>query len=764
MSGEQAQRTDEAPGEAPGAGGVRAGEAPAGAQDAPAAAEQTHADAQGEEAAEDDRPAHAWDSRRDLLRHSPGIILGSSARLGGSLVAGDQHGVSGGQVTGDVVLGGSKYEYHLGSGTPEETSGEILAAEVDSLASYFVRPSLGSHPEGGATAGEDCFTTALAELRRNRVLVLSGASSTGRRTAALMLLRAAGATAYRALDPVLPPGRIAPELTGSCGYLLNGLTTSPERPLREHHVRAASEKLRSADGYLVLVTGPRPVLLDGLPSVSWRMPPAVALLRAHLQREDLGGRPVDELLALDVVQDVLQHQRPVAELTRFAQRVAAHARGTVPLTGLADFGNAAVEQQVTQWFDDPDATLHDKAFLIALAAFDEAPYPLTAELSDILYRHLLRTEMPDVSPCIPVFGSSSAKRVEFARAVLYQETEESDWGPVQQTKVQFRDPLTAFVLLREVWTGHPSSRPALVAWLRRLANDSRAVVRTRAAAAAAVLAAADLPSAMGLLIQPWACARRFRTRLAAASALALAHRLDAPHVPRILQAWCTADDHRLRWTAVRTYALAGDAFARDSLDAVLDAVAALDARGGPARAWPEEPDELAQSAASLLLAQAQSADSDGDSLLSQLVPLLKEPVWRGFVLRTFIHACGPTDDVLGGGRPLLLDLYAQLTPVPGTPGALQRQSMAALWRAVLNDPWSTASALEVMRNWVRRADKDPGAEAALAELLPALSVTGEDRKRLAYLLQHLRCDEGKRHPAVADRLHTRLKSVSTTSR
>ncbi|MYS44753.1 hypothetical protein GTY23_26690, partial [Streptomyces sp. SID5998] len=37
-------------------------------------------------------------------------FTGGAPRFGGSLVAGDQHGVSGGQVTGDVRLGGSAGE------------------------------------------------------------------------------------------------------------------------------------------------------------------------------------------------------------------------------------------------------------------------------------------------------------------------------------------------------------------------------------------------------------------------------------------------------------------------------------------------------------------------------------------------------------------------------------------------------------------------------------------------------------------------------
>ncbi|MFD0394456.1 hypothetical protein ACFQ3Z_27590 [Streptomyces nogalater] len=84
-----------------------------------------------------------------------------------------------------------------------------------------------------------------------------------------------------------------------------------------------------------------------------------------------------------------------------------------------------------------------------------------------------------------------------------------------QFKAKFLDERVPLVLLRLVWTGHPSARPALIEWLRRLADDGRPLVRTRAAATVAVLARTDLPSAMALVIQPWATSRLFRHRLVA---------------------------------------------------------------------------------------------------------------------------------------------------------------------------------------------------------------------------------------------------------
>ncbi|MGW3395533.1 hypothetical protein [Streptomyces hydrogenans] len=728
--------------------------APPAAENAPAGGSEGHDDA-------DTETEHAWDSRRDLYRHSPGFMLGHSARVGGSLVAGDQHGVSGGHVTGDVILGG-KVEYHLGGDT-EERSGAIPVTEVEALALRFVQP-LAEGPDGDGEA-DGPFARALDALRKDRVAVLSGPATTGRRAAALMLLREAGSRSYRALDPGLGAGRLVGELRDGCGHLVADFTATAERPLREHHLRALSERLHATDGHLVLVTGPHPAVPTGTGHVPWRPPAPDALLAGHLRTADLGGRDAAELLGLPEVRSVLTHHRPVAETARFAEHVAGYARGTVTLAALGAFGHVAAERQVRAWFDSADHTLHDKAFLIALATFDEAPYPLTAELGDVLYQLLQRIEHPGEPARIPVFGTSSAQRVEKALAERYQEPEQTEWGPVLQTKVQFRDKLTALTLLREVWTGHPSARPALIAWLRRLADDPRPVVRTRAAATAAVMTEADLPSAMALLVRGWAADRRLRARLAAANALALAHHLGAPHISRILAEWCTSPDHRLRWTAVRAYALVGDAFPHEALRALTEAVRGMEARGGPVRGWTEEREDLAQSAAALLLAGGQDAAGRGDwSAAADLwvdLPALARGATRDFVLRATVHACGPTDGPDGTGRPLLLDLFGRAEATPGTDGAALRQALAALWRSVLGDPVASASGLHALRGWVRAADTDPGAEAALTGLLPLLAVSVEDHRRLAYLLENLRAEPvdpvtGPVPPAVALRLRDRL--------
>ncbi|MFE3198463.1 HEAT repeat domain-containing protein [Embleya sp. NPDC059237] len=756
-----------------------------GAPEKPAEPEREEREAEG-----DDGGEPAWDSRRDLYRHSPGIMFRHAVRLGGSLVGGDQHGVSGGQVLGDVVVG-SKNEYHF-SGLDGETSGDIPVRDVETLAAHFVRPvsPRAEEPDGSPVAPESAndarrpdgpFDQALEQLRRRRVVIISGAATTGRGTGALMLLRAAGSARYRELDPTLRPGRQVGDLREHSGHVLVDYTTSAEQPLREHHIRALSEKLRSLDSHLVIVVGPHP-MVQGVDVVPWRPPESEQVIRGHLGDMNLDGHAIEELLALPEVRTVLGNRLPVSELVRFARRIAEYARGECTRAEVARFGLSAAERQVRQWFDDSEQTLHAKAFLVALAAFDEAPYPVTVELGDVLFVLLQQIEDPQRPARIPVFGTSSAQRVELAQADRYEEPEETEWGPVRQTKIQFRDRYTAITLLHEVWTGHPSARPALVAWLRKLATDARPLVRNRAAATTAILARADLPSTMALLIQRWAADRLFRPRLAAANTLTLAHHLGTPHVPRILREWCTAPDEHLRWTAVRTYGLVGETFPADAITALIEAVRAAEAEGRDTiDEWSEEIDEIAQSAATLLLAAGRNVgasdgerhtedgrgteetDDDGPGSVFALWPLLvslaRGGATRKFVLRTVIHACAPTDDTPDAARPLLLDLFMRSRSTPQKPGTLLRQSLADLWRMVLNDPTSTEDAVAAMRGWIRAAEQDPEAEHALAELLPMLIVSTEDARRLVYLLENPRGGEGAQSPsAVARRLRVGLSA------
>ncbi|NEA61759.1 hypothetical protein [Streptomyces sp. SID12488] len=726
---------------------------------------------EGSEGAEErEQPQTAWSARRDLIDHSPRTMqFGGSAGFGGSAVAGNQHGVSGGQVAGDVIMG-SKTEIHQwsipGLSAPSATasaSGEVPRNTLDRLAASL------------AVAADATVEALLTRLRRDRVLVLSGARFTGRHTAALMLLHRLGAAPVHTLDRDTNPSTLAdrftvPDATAETaadrsapggapahprGYVLADLATRRDRPLREHHLLAARDRLTAQDAYLVVTVGPTAVLED-VPVVHWQPPDTADVLAAHLRTRVDTEATAAKLLELPDVTEFLSRSHQLREVANFAQLLGRYTAGEVTESAVAQFSLISLENQVQEWFEEDEASVHlrDKAFLVALAAFDDGPYALTAELSDLLYRFLQQTQNPASVPEVPVFGTHIGKRLQLARAERYEDDEHTEWGPVTQQKARFTDDRASLVLLREVWTGHPSARPALIDWLRRLADDGRPLVRTRAASTVAVLARTDLPSAMALVIEPWATSNRFRHRLVAVNALTLAHLIDTPNIPRILDEWSKGEDRRLRWVAVRAYALIGAERPEQALAALRTAARGLygsNGHNGNAAAQDafdrEMAGELREAVALLLLSEA------GDHVLAELRRHLHDDrAVHDLTVGGFVSACRHTQDDERYGHPLVLGWYAR----SATEGSAAAQGIPFLWRAALGDPNETRHALDVLREWVLVADRSTATEWALAALLPALVTTPAEYQRLDHLLRTMPGEDGAQPPAVAARLVTTL--------
>jgi len=669
----------------------------------------------------EERTQEARAAQRELFAHTPGFILGPGAGFGGSLVGGAQHGVSGGQVTGDVFLGGKTEIHYNGAAAIAHVSGEIPCERLAELASVFV-------------AGP-AFEEALRRLREERVLVLSGPHACGRYVAACMLLHRLGVPAVHALSAETTPATLTTQLTRTAGYVLRDLPLTRNRPLRDAHVYAAADQLKQTDGYLVVTVEKSPFLL-GVTALAWEPPDAEDVVRAKLRRRD----DVDELLALAPVREFLGRgpQRPAAA-AEFADVLAAYDGSAAAQARLADFGQTAVVKQCRDRLSDTGTELRDKAFLIALAVFDQAPYVLAAELADKLFVHFQQLQEPEQPPEIPVFGPSAEERLERAGAEGEVRDESTEWGPVPQFTAYFPREDTPHVLLSEVWTGHPSARPALVTWLRQLARDGRPVVRTRAAAAAAVLAHADLPSAVALLIDGWAVSRAFGPRVTAANTLVLAQLLNAPVVLRLLSEWCTDNHWARRWTAIRALGL----LAPLRPDLAATALSALAARARVDDSTPAESNNLIESTALLL-----SVGSRRGEMLSELVRLLQHdtPSVRALALAGFLRACDNADE------GALVEWYAD-TGMYETDSA---RDVAALWRAALGDRAHTRQALNALRTWTYAAQRRPDAAQALELLLPALIVTAADRDRLDHELRTMRAEDGGPRPPVADRLLSAL--------
>ncbi|MFK0232158.1 hypothetical protein [Streptomyces vinaceus] len=681
--------------------------------------------AEGEISAEADQPAQEpWAARRDLDAHAP-TSMGLHFR-------GANHGVTASQVIGDIITGGKiEHHYNFGGVADGHVSGEIPAETLERLAEDFVS-------EGTA------FTELLARLREERVLVLTGSPFTGRRTAALMLLHRLGATPVRALDRDVAPGELSRRLTSDGGavcHLLCDLDISREQPLREAHLLALRGRMGELKSYLVITAGRSPYVEDTVELAPWRPPEPKAVLRALLPKRTDAAH-ARRLLALPAVSEFLSHERQIREVVQY---VAVLAEGDKER--IEQYSLVTLEQQVQEWFEEAETPvqLREKAFLIALAAFDKGPYALTAELSDTLYAALRSTGDASYQEPIPVFGTHIGKRLQNARAERYPAREMTEWGPVTQIKAAFHDERVAPVVLREVWTGHPAARPALIRWLNGLSVDGRPFVRTRAAATVAVLAFTDLPSAMALIVERWADARESRRQLTAVSALTLAHRIGAPNIPRIVDDWSTDVQNPKRcWVGVRALGLIGPERPVEALTALrAQARHQYDKKAKQPRIGAGDQQvtaELPQSVALLLLSPAAEA------ALGALLPALDgHPSARALALDGFLAACERPDSAAG---PSLLGR--------ADPSASAMAAVARLLQVALNDRTTNERAENVLRHWVRTADSDPATARTLADLLPAVAAGPRDAARLDHLLDTVQGLDGRPRPAIADRMRSAL--------
>ncbi|MFE9095970.1 hypothetical protein [Streptomyces sp. NPDC007264] len=656
-------------------------------------------------------------------------MLGEGTAFGGSLVGGAQHGVSGGRVGGDAYMGGRTEIHHHGpASAAPDASGEIPPERLRELAEAFA--------EGPA------FASALERLRVERVLVLSGAHATGRNAAAQMLLHRLGVPAVHALSPETAPAALSARLTRPGGHVLRDLALSRNRPLRDTHLFAARGQLAAVDGHLVVTVENSPHL-PGVTPCRWTPPSARDVVRALLVRR----RPddVEALLALEPVAAFLSaaDRRP-AEVSAFAAALAAYDDSQGAPARLADFGQSAVEKQCRDWLGDPATGLRDKAFLISLAVFDQAPYVLAAEPADKLFVHFQRLQHPELPPEIPVFGPAAEDRLTLARADGEVRQEPTDWGPVPQFMAGFLDERIPRVLLTELWTGHPSARPAVVEWLKQLARDGRPLVRTRAAAAAALLADADLPSTMALLVDGWVTSRSPGRRVTAANTLTPAQLLGAPVVLRLLGQWCNDGNWARRWTAIRALGLLAP-LRPDLAGPALDALAA---RARADTSSQAERNNLTESAALLL-----SAGPRRGEVLAEFVRLLylDTPAVRDLALAAFVRACDNDED------GALVGWYAET----GMYEADAARDLATLWRTALNDRTHTRAALDALHTWVYVAGRRADAALALEPLLTALVVTADGRKRLDHGLRTMRAEDGGPRPSPADRLLAVLHPAPT---
>lgn len=247
----------------------------------------------------------------------------------------------------DVVLGISQAP----AGSQTLLYGRISHAEIARVTQAYAEPP--------------CHAEALAVLRDDRVILLTGAQGSGRRAAAITMLD----TVKSASKPLvgLAPGTTLDQLAGrsfdeGVGYLIADMLDTEMAPeTAEFHWDNACRKVREARAYLVVTTGTgtRIAQATSVRNFPWQRPEAPAVLRAHL------GAVMVEDTVIDEVAQALSPKLSLARIVETARRLATMKADQIPdlIAGLAHDDL----QEVADWLDKTDAEIPAVLEVAALA-------------------------------------------------------------------------------------------------------------------------------------------------------------------------------------------------------------------------------------------------------------------------------------------------------------------------------------------------------------------------------------------------------------
>jgi hypothetical protein len=484
-------------------------------------------------------------------------IGGAARAVGGPFVYAPNGNINTGSVHGGQRVHNGPADEGRRPRTGRVREGPVPEAEVQAAAFGFARP--------------DWFDAALEELDHGP-LFLAGRPGSGRRTAALNLLRVScgeGAP-LRALDGVTELDRWQPTDISARGYLMDGLF--PSRPLGPAVLGHVSWLLKRAGARMVIMLPDDAALLRGLehdlhvrPTLC--VPPVPAkvfgscfealvpdqhererLLSALSPSHELGDLLVPELVPAEVV-----------------ELVTAIVTADGDPNALGDLGarlSYRAEQEVPELIErlrgDPEAL----AFLLATCVYEGLDHRLVKEEAD----RLLRLSQGRLTVALPGTGPQGSEQVErpnpdfvFRRSLteLLQAVRAVRKEREIRTEHTYTHGVEAVVfvrhrqaeaVLRHVWREYGQLAELLVEWLR----DVHPSVELTLPVGEFMGAAAKWGGGRRALrhIRSLAQSERVTSRVVAANALGIAAE-DPSLVAEVryhLHRWSRAADYRLRTT------------------------------------------------------------------------------------------------------------------------------------------------------------------------------------------------------------------------
>lgn len=617
-------------------------------------------------------------------------------------------------------------------------------------------PSMGPVPVDTLAALRDVYVRfpGYAEARQRlmtaRVMVLHGQEGSGRRASALELLRSLVDGQIFNLRPDQDlESLFSDDSDGNCGYFLDSVPATKTGKLTPSLLSSAEHWLENSQSFLVItVAALSEAQCDDLERylVDHRAPDPYQVLCSHLRRQcDELPDPLPSWLDDDRLLKEVNATTQPSPMVNLAIALLKAVKDERSIDDILDYwthGRACTEARRllrgTQQADPelrPTEQLQRCAFLVAIAAFNDAPYLPVAAAAELLAQSLTAAAYPKGTPHRQIFALRRENCLTWLQGTVERRLRNERWGEQCTEQISLRNQGLPSALLDELWHEYDAVRTPVLRWLEDLAVSRNPEIRVRAAQAIGKLAADDFDYVYQEVIYEWAGSRWAGQRYAAAWALEAAVRTGdtEDRVRWLLRYWCSTGSRYRKLTAVTTY---GTSIGTDRPEEALRSLRYL------ARADDPEMTRIACNSVVELYLGGQS-----DQVLDTWYKWQSEGdgIARRFAIESFVQLAYQHDD---NGRPVLPPLCAE--------GHRRADLMATLWRYGLNEDYSRADAWEALWQWCRDADRYPDLRAPLEHLFNTLKSTDEDRRdRFFWYLNFWAT-----HPKEPSNIAKKLYSVS----
>ncbi|MEU2513509.1 hypothetical protein [Streptomyces syringium] len=373
-------------------------------------------------------------------------------------------------------------EVYAQAGVVERREGDIAAEQTMLAMNGFVEPPW--------------FPTAVDKLC-GRLLFLVGVPGSGRRTAALNLLRRrTGSFALRAVDSDADLTTWKPGTSGARGYLVDGLLETRTMALDTIALDTLRAELHRADAYMVVVIAHTPKVLahlgDALDAEPVRAtpPPARDVLEAKLATafpNPEGRRSALAALPVGLLDDILLPHLGPAQVVEIATEIIQVASGGAKAEDIREHLSFHATERAPQLVGSLRGNADDLALLLATCVFEHLDHAVVEDEA----RRLLRVadgRLDATSPgaAEPRDGPADNPGFAFLRSRKERLTaiEAHRAAPEVRTAsthsylaepVAFTRHLQGRAVLEYVWREHRDAGDLLLEWLQQVpAGQGRA--------------------------------------------------------------------------------------------------------------------------------------------------------------------------------------------------------------------------------------------------------------------------------------------------